>query len=249
MTKPKDKFHKPDELADLLATKEPLHLVGGQAVNLWALHYWKRTADLAPFVSRDVDVLGDLSTLEELATHLHTKPQIFPLRPPTNTLGVVIAHDKDGDPVLIEVLKYVHGVGEDELWNPTYTFEIGSNAVAVHVPGPVALFKAKVANLADLSQAGRQDEKHVQILARLLPDYWKDLCAAVTSGKVEERKLIKHLETILAVATSSKGKTILAKVSIETIFLFKGLESANLSKVQAFIKNRLIRFTKDPMDR
>jgi hypothetical protein len=249
MPTPKDKFHKPDELADLLATKEPLHLVGGQAVNLWALHYWKRTADLAPFVSRDVDVLGDLSTLEELAALLHTKPQIFPLRPPTNALGVVIAHDKEGDPVLIEVLKYVHGVKEDELWNPTYTFEIGSNAVAVNVPGPVALFKAKVANLTDLSQAGRQDEKHVRILARLLPDYWKDLCSAVKSGKVEERKLIKHLETILAVATSAKGKATLATLSIETEWLFEGLGSANLSKVQAFISKRLVRSTKDHLDR
>jgi hypothetical protein len=160
-------------------------------------------------------------------------------------LGVVIAHDKDGDPVLIEVLKYVHGVGEDELWNPTYTFEIGSNAVAVHVPGPVALFKAKVANLADIYQEGRQDEKHVQILARLLPDYWEDLCAAVTSGKVEEQKLIKHLETILAVATSAKGKTVLTKLSIETKSLFEGLDSAKLTKVQAFINNRLIRLTQD----
>ena len=245
MPTPGDKFRQPDELADLLATKEPLRLVGGQAVNLWALHYWKRTADLAPFVSRDVDVLGDLSTLKELATLLQSKPQIFPLRPPTNAVGVVIAHDKEGYPVLIEVLRYVHGVENDELWNPTYTFEIGSNAVAVHVPGPVALFKAKIANLADLSQTGRQDEKHVRILARLMPDYWKDMVAGVASGKIEERKLIKHLETILAVATSAKGKNVLTKLPIETMSLFEGLDSAKLPKVQAFINKRLKQIVKD----
>ena len=34
-------------------------LVGGQAINLWALYYENRTKNLAPFVSRDVDILGD----------------------------------------------------------------------------------------------------------------------------------------------------------------------------------------------
>ena len=48
----------PEDFAPLLATKEPVLLVGGQAVNLWAMYYETRTAALAPFVSRDVDVLG-----------------------------------------------------------------------------------------------------------------------------------------------------------------------------------------------
>lgn len=52
---------EPAAFASVLAAKEPLLLVGGQAVNLWALYYGERTADLAPFVSHDVDVLGDPS--------------------------------------------------------------------------------------------------------------------------------------------------------------------------------------------
>ena len=90
----------PDDFARLLATKEPVLLVGGQAVNLWALYYEARTAELAPFVSRDVDVLGDRATLEELAKLAGTKPQIFPMRPPTNEVGVVIAKDAEGEPLL-----------------------------------------------------------------------------------------------------------------------------------------------------
>jgi hypothetical protein len=45
-----------------LATTEPVLLVGGQAVNLWALYHQDCTKQLAPFVSRDVDVLGDRQT-------------------------------------------------------------------------------------------------------------------------------------------------------------------------------------------
>jgi hypothetical protein len=93
----------PADFAPLLATDEPVLLVGGQAVNLWALYYEARTADLAPFVSRDVDVLGDRETLEALGKVAGTKPQFFPLRPPSNEVGVVIAKDGQGLPLLIEV--------------------------------------------------------------------------------------------------------------------------------------------------
>lgn len=249
MSDPRNKPRRPEELADLLATKKPLLLVGGQAVNLWALHYFERAADLAPFVSRDIDILGNRETLEEVAALVKGKPEFFPMRPPTNVLGVVVAHDNEGDPVLIEVLRYAHGVDEEELREPTYSFVIGKNKIPVLVPGPVALFKAKVANLADLSQEGRQDAKHVQILAKILPDYWSDMVGAVKSGKVEERKLIRHLEMVLSVATSAKGKSTLPRLSIETKSLFEGVKTEGLSKVQAFISKRLIRFTQDPLNR
>lgn len=45
----------PEAVASFLRTENPVLLVGGQAVNLWALHYRERVAELAPFVSRDVD--------------------------------------------------------------------------------------------------------------------------------------------------------------------------------------------------
>jgi len=80
----------PEDFAPLLATKEPVLLVGGQAVNLWALYYEARTADLAPFVSRDVDVLGDRATLEALGKLAGTKPQFFPVKPPTSSPGSVM---------------------------------------------------------------------------------------------------------------------------------------------------------------
>jgi hypothetical protein len=85
---PSDAQPRPiSDFAALLATKEPVLLVGGQAVNLWALYYESRTIELAPFVSRDVDVLGDRETLKVLGVVAGTKPQFFPLRPPTNEVG------------------------------------------------------------------------------------------------------------------------------------------------------------------
>ncbi len=143
----------PEDFAPMLATKEPVLLVGGQAVNLWAMFYEKQTAELAPFVSRDVDVLGDRATLEALGKIAGTKPQFFPLKPPSNEVGVVIAKDSQGQPMLIEVLRYVHGVTNEELRDPSYMLAIGETQV--RLPSPITLLQAKIANgLAPIKWTG-----------------------------------------------------------------------------------------------
>jgi hypothetical protein len=229
----------PADFAPLLATAKPLLLVGGQAVNLWALYYQERTAGLTPFVSRDADVLGDRETLKALGKLAGAKPQFFPLRPPSNEVGVVITKDARGEPLLIEVLRSVHGVTNEELSMPIYTMAIGEGGVQVQVPGPIALLKAKIANLADLAQTGRQDSRHVLILTRLLPAYLEDLQKAAGEGRMEERKLIGFLERLLAIVTSKNGKKAFVQLQLDPRALLAGLKAGTLPKLQAFIEKRL----------
>lgn len=229
----------PEDFAPLLATTEPVLLVGGQAVNIWAMYYETRTADLAPFVSRDVDVLGDRSTLEALGKLAGTKPQFFPVKPPTNEIGVVIAKDQHGLPLLIEVLRYVHGVSNEELCDPVYTVALGETRV--RLPGPIALLQAKIANVADISQTGRQDARHILILAQLLPAYLEELQKAAVEGRLEERKLIGFLERLLGVVTTSKSKVVFKKLQVTPRALFSTLGHKKLPKLQAFIDKRLPR--------
>jgi hypothetical protein len=229
----------PEDFAPLLATKEPVLLVGGQAVNLWALYYEARTVALAPFVSRDVDVLGDRETLEALGKLAGTKPQIFPIRPPTNEVGVVIAKDAGGQPLLIEVLRYVHGVSNEELRDPVYTMALGKTHV--RVPSPIALLQAKIANVADIAQTGRQDARHVAILAQVIPAYLEDLQKAVVEGRTEERKLIEFLERLLAVATAAKARKVLKELQLDARAFFGGLGHVKLSKLRGFLEKRLPR--------
>jgi hypothetical protein len=229
----------PEDFAPLLATKDPVLLVGGQAVNLWAMYYETRTADLAPFVSRDVDVLGDRSTLEALGKLAGTKPQFFPVKPPSNEIGVVIAKDHNGLPLLIEVLRSVHGVTNEELRDPVYTVAVGETHV--QLPGPIALLQAKIANVADITQTGRQDARHIMILAQVLPAYLEDLQKAVIEGRMEERTLIEFLERLLAVVTAAKAKTVLKQLPLDPRSLFAGLGREKLTKLQAFIGKRLPR--------
>jgi hypothetical protein len=229
----------PEDFAPLLATKEPVLLVGGQAVNLWALYYEARTADLAPFVSRDVDVLGDRATLEALGRLAGAKPQFFPVKPPTNEVGVVVATDRQGLPLLIEVLRYVHGVSNEELREPVYTIAAGKTRV--RVPGPIALLQAKIANVADIAQTGRQDARHVVLLARLLPAYLEDLQQAAAEGRLAERKLIEFLERLLAVAITTKGRRVFAQLQLDARALFAGLGHEKLPKLRAFLDQRVRR--------
>jgi hypothetical protein len=229
----------PGDFAPLLATKEPLLLVGGQAVNLWALYSEAHTAELAPFVSRDVDVLGDRETLQTLGKLAGTKPQIFPIHPPTNEVGVIIAKDPGGQPLLIEVLRSVHGVSNEELRAPVYTMAVGE--AHVRVPSPIALLQAKIANVADLAQTGRQDARHVAILARVLPAYLADLQTAVVEGRTAERTLIEFLERLLSVVTARKARKVIDQLRLDVRIFFVGLGSGKLPKLQAFLEKRLPR--------
>jgi hypothetical protein len=231
----------PGDFADALATPEPVLLVGGQAINLWALYYENRTRNLAPFVSRDVDVLGDRQTLTELAKVVGAKPQFFPLKPPTNEIGVVIAHDSTGQPLLVEVLRTVHGVTNEELHASAFTMAIGANHVPVQVPEPIALLKAKIANVSDIAQNGRQDGRHVVILVHLMPAFLTDLISATTQGRITERDLVDRLESLLATITSAKGRKVLKSLRLDPKHLFQELNAGSLSKVSAFLEKRLPR--------
>lgn len=231
----------PGDFADALATPKPVLLVGGQAINLWALYYENRTKNLAPFVSRDVDVLGDRQTLTELAKVVGAKPQFFPLKPPTNEIGVVIAHDSTGQPLLVEVLRTVHGVTNEELHASAFTMAIGANQVRVQVPEPIALLKAKIANVSDIAQNGRQDGRHVVILVQLMPAFLGDLMSATTQGRITERNLVDRLESLLATITSAKGRKVLTSLRLTPQSLFNELKPGTLSKVSSFLEKRLPR--------
>jgi CRISPR/Cas system-associated endoribonuclease Cas2 len=240
MPQPSDAEPRPlTDFASILATKEPVLLVGGQAVNLWAIYYESRTAELAPFVSRDVEVLGDRDTLTALAKVAGTKPQFFPLRPPTNEVGVVIAKDPNGLPLLIEVLRYVHGIDNEDLRAPVYTVAVGETRV--QVPGPIALLQAKLANVADFAQAGRQDGRHVAILFRLLPAYLDDLQKTVIEGRMEEGKFLEFLERLLAIVSEKKSAKIITDMQLDSRVLFAELGDKRLSKLNSFLRKRLPR--------
>lgn len=231
----------PEDFAAVLAADQPLLMVGGQAVNLWALYYRDETKDLAPFVSRDADILGDRDTLTLLGKLAGKKPQFFPLKPPTNEVGVVIATDSAGAPMLLEVLRHVKGASNDELRQPAYRFGIGEPPTIVQAPGPIVLLQAKVANLAEIDQRDRRDGRHILILNRLMPSYLSTLRDSTAGGRLDEHKLIEFLEQLLKIILSVHGRNACADLVIDPQSFFTGLNPEGLPKLQAFLEKRLPR--------
>ncbi len=235
----------PEDFAATLDTPEPVLLVGGQAVNIWALYYENRTKALAPFVSRDVDVLGDRETLSQIAQVIGCRPQFFPLKPPSNEVGVVFAHTGTGETMMIEVLRSVYGVTNEELRESVFEMALGAKPVRVLVPGPISLLKAKIANAADLPQAGRQDARHVAILLELMPAFLADLAASIPRGRMSERDFINRLESLLAVITTAKARRVLAALAIPPARIFGELDGTSLPKLESFLRKRLPRLLTD----
>jgi hypothetical protein len=229
----------PDDFASLLVSDPPLFIVGGQAVNLWALYYQEYTSELKPFVSRDLDILGNRKILIDLANKVGVKPSFFSKRPPTNMVGAVIATKADGYPLLIEVLSSVYGIKNETLLNQTYTVSVGEKNVPVQVPNPIALLQAKIANIADLSQVGRQDKHHVQILAKLMPAYIRDINLAVVNYAVKERDMLNQLEYLINIITSTNGRKVLDDLNISGRALFPEIAENMHIKLQTFMTKRL----------
>lgn len=231
----------PADFAALLDTKVPVLLVGGQAVNLWALYYKDRTSDLAPFVSRDADVLGDQETLAELGRAIGVSPTFFPMHPPSNEIGFVLAKDPTGLPLLVEVLRYVNGVRNEELRDPIYEFAVGEKPITLRVPGPIALLKAKISNVAVIKQTGRQDARHVAILVRVLPAHLADLQNAAISGRITERKLLDSVELLVAAVTDQTAQRVFLELKLKPAALFSELNGEHLPKLKGFLDKRLPR--------
>ena len=231
----------PNEFASLLISDSPLLVVGGQAVNLWALYYYQYTAELEPFVSRDIDILGNDKTLSDMARNIGVEPIFFSKQPPTNMVGALWARSRNGQPLLVEVLRYVYGVKNEALKHRVHTIRLGDENVFVQVPNPIVLLQAKLANVADLSQIGRQDRHHIKILAKLIPAYLADTYSTVVKGNIKEREMLKILEFLIAVITSNNGCKILSELNISTRMLFSHLEPNKQTKLYLFMTKRLSR--------
>ena len=152
---------------------EPAPLVvGGQAVNLWAINYLTPSVPKTRLVSKDLDIVV---TQEAFGKLKHMPGWVFQTRETKNwmdsRLGALRSTSPDGRPLLVEILHSVHGLDKTDLAAAAY---IESEGVVYRVLDPIAMLKAKAANVRDIKQDGdppRQDRQHLHLLARCLPRF------------------------------------------------------------------------------
>lgn len=243
MTDPQALFRVSD--FEQVLCREPLPLlVGGQAVNLWALVYARNSAVLAelePFLSRDCDLFGDSDTLRRLAEATHWKVTFSPKGQPSPVVGFLTGRDVVGRELTVEVLYAVKGLQPSDLARETI---VKLDDKPYRTLSPVTLLKAKLANLVEMPQTEpgltRNDLKHVRILVPCIAGYLSEAHERCLGGTLSERGLANLFEETVQVVTSEYAQQVRRTEQLDLLQCFPAnLESSSLPKVQSFWTHRL----------
>lgn len=190
-------------LAALRDTGEPVIIVGGHAVNLWAEFYLRQEPGLAryqPFTSRDLD-LHRPGPLARAALRGRSAQALRERDPFGKAFELVEAsfavRDTAGNVLHIEALKALGGLSAREVSRAVVQVEYEN--VRLHVLHPIALLKAKASNLAHLDQTDRQDDKHFSILLLCVRAFLRDLLQTSRASE-PPRRCLNLLELTLKTA-------------------------------------------------
>lgn len=166
-------------------------VVGGQAVNLWAINYLAGSGSRDALVSKDLDIVATPDSIRVLR---HLPGWVFQPRQTRNwmdsRLGALRSATPDGRPLLVEILHSVHGLTKADLNAAAF---IKADGVVYRVLDPVAMLKAKAANVRDIDQVGpppRQDRLHLRILARCLPEFLRDVHQSAIADPAREKEAL-----------------------------------------------------------
>lgn len=200
----------PHDYRLICAGREPPTVVGGQAVNLWAISYLKPSGpDLRAkdYGSKDLDILADKKVIDYLKA---VPGWVFKPNDTRNWTdsrqGFLHGTSEDGRKLLVEVLQSVHGLEKADLAH-VETIEHRGNQY--RLLDPIVMLKAKAANVRDIKQdeePPRHDRPHLQLIARCVPLYLGDVHqAAVKNPAIEKEALAvvsRAFKTLQQVKTS-----------------------------------------------
>lgn len=166
----------PDSLKSLLLTLQTadieLVVVGGQAINLWAMQYAQPDPSwtaLQPYSSIDLDFYGGRIEAAQCSEILQGKVTLAKNFDPSPNAGVVLVNWQ-GQPLRIDILASVYGLADAEVANTALTFRGTAEleGLVLKVLHPLLCLEGKLKCLQNLDQSGRQDQKHCQLAVLIL---------------------------------------------------------------------------------
>lgn len=229
------------KVLELAVTDGKSIIVGGHAVNFWALFYFHRIeAELRqfmPFTSKDLDFYGDSHLLESLRKRFGGVKRMSQPRGPV--IGQVEL-EIDGAKRIVEVLHSVHGLSPKDLAKSSPPV-LEVNQCKARVLDPVSLLKSKIHNAADFEQKERNDVRHVKIMLLCTREFILDALEEAMLGKLPQRNLVNLLQNVRAVISDPKAEKVSRSWSIPfpKVWPTRQLESCGLSKVDNFLKHHL----------
>jgi hypothetical protein len=195
------------------ADEERPTIVGGQAVNLWAITYLHRAdpaTGASKYGSHDLDII---STGKALA-FLKKLPNWRFDRTSMKHFGVGITARlqtvaSDGRLLLVEVLHSVAGLDASDLRRIS---ELTANDGTVYrLLDPIAMVKAKAYNVRKFKQDDtppRHDREHLELIAKCLPEYLREIHQAAIGLQSSHAAAAKDAMKEAAAAVSAAFSTL-----------------------------------------
>ena len=167
----------PHDYRALFAGADAPTMVGGQAINLWAIVFLDRKErNRAVHGSLDLDIVSGAKALSFLKTLPGWKFSPTPMK----HFGAGITAQlrsvaPDGRLLLVEVLHSVAGLDAADLRRVS---EVEVGGFKYRLLDPIAMLKAKAYNVRKFKQDGdppRHDRDHLALIARCLPEFLREL--------------------------------------------------------------------------
>ena len=187
-------------------------IVGGQAINLWAITYLDRSdpaAATSKYGSYDLDVISSgnaLAFLKKLPNWRFTAT-------PMKHFGVGITARlqsvaSDGRSLLVEVLHSVAGLEASDLRRISEL--TASDGTVYRLLDPIAMVKAKAYNVRKFKQDDnppRHDREHLELIAKCVPEYLREIHEAAirlqSAHAVVAKDATKEAEAAVSAAFST----------------------------------------------
>ena len=214
-------------------------VVGGHAAGLWARYYLNRgVEELAghlPFLSKDLDVVGTVRHLEAL--HHRFRGKLSRSEPRSPVIGRLDLDRLAGGTLRVEVLHMVLGLDAKDL---ARAVTIDAGPVSARVPLVHLVLKAKIANAAGIDQEGRQDVKHMVMLAICVREFIADLVEDCVAGGIDQRQLINVLNEIHEIVSSPVAARAEDRwqFDLQSVWPMEILRDRRLEKLSRWLEHR-----------
>lgn len=195
-------------------------IVGGHAVNFWALFYLSRESRLRaslPFTSKDLDLIGTKDDAARVAANIGWHFCLPPVA--GGPVEAVLSAAPGGQGLKVEFLREIKGVRHEAI--VAYARETaisspdGKEQFSVRVLDPVLLLAGKIRNAVDIEQdipgKRRQDVKHVTMLGLCVPHFLEDVGMEVADGKKERNVCAEYITMLAALKRSYSGRLFEAR--------------------------------------
>lgn len=195
------------------STARPI-VVGGQAINLWAITFLgngdPKLGDIK-FGSEDLDVLSSqaiIDFLKNLPEWRYHKAPLWAFG--EGRVATASSTAADGRPLLCEVITGVPGLSDNDLRSVEMVRYQGTLFKTLD---PISMLKAKAYCVAKFDQTKRHDIAHLKLIAKCVPAYLRQIHQQAIDPELQNTAA-KIISRAFAVATDPKITTILRKEGI-----------------------------------